>query len=782
MKPIPRKLLRAARLLGAVTTLSLINAAPAQTAPVAPATPATAAPSSTSAGPDTATSSEDEDVVTLSPFIVRSDDNDGYFSNSATAGTRTRTELVNLPISMQVLTEEFLKDIGAIDLIDAVSYASGVSLSAGQSTNEGDNTSFTLRGQTGFVPMRNGFRRLRLVGSANIDRVEVLKGPSSMLYGQLNPGGSVNYVTKRPKPTQNFLNYQLQAGSYDFYRAVLDVNTPLVPNKLALRLVTSYEDSNSIVDRFSNQVTLINPSLTWWIRPGTSLTVEYEESKRLTNGFSPRLPFNARVDYEDRPGAVTRSFNTAAPGDFNDTEMGVMTAEFIHRFTSYLTLRANVTSGTWYENIRANGQNVTLSGAAFDTLPRRGITHRKRGSDDFWRQGELVNNFSIAGIDVQNIVGYQYETLKFYQDYTGVQVPASPLTQWNIFNPATWVVTELTEAQTVGSASDGFTATNTTRSLYVTNQLSMLDGKLRTLAGFRRDDFFVNDFTPSTGARNRSAAEPATIPQVGVVYKFTPKFSVYANYSESFLPVFSSGRRPDGTQFSPSPQSGKGYDVGLRANFFENKVAAAVSVFQVDNTDIVRFLQAVTITRPDGLLETFSPIEQSGTDRSEGIEFDLRLKPRKGTQIIATYAYTDAWVLSDTSNNTRVTLADGSIFYTRTGHRLANAPEHTASLWGRHDFGRIGKLASFYVMGGARFATDREQTETYVVVAGVASKPWNMDGYLLFDAGFGGRFKLLGRDVNATLNVKNVTDETWLANRFRYGEPRTFLFSFSGKF
>ena len=724
----------------------------------------------------------DEDVLQLSPFVVRADDNDGYFSNTATAGTRTRTELVNLPISMQVLTEEFLKDIAAIDLIDAVSYTSGVSLSAGQSTNEGDNTSFTLRGQTGFVPMRNGFRRLRLVGSANIDRVEVLKGPSSMLYGQLNPGGSVNFITKRPKPTQNFVNYQLQAGSYDFYRAVLDINTPLIKNKLALRLVTSYEDSDSIVDRFANQTTLINPSLTWWIRPGTSLTVEYEESKRLTNGFSPRLPFNARIDFEDQPAAVTRSFNAAAPGDYNDTEMGVMTAELIHRFTPYLTLRANVTAGTWYENIRANGQNVTLSGATFNTLPRRGLTHRKRGSDDFWRQGELVNNFTFAGIDVQNIVGYQYETLKFYPDYTGVQVPASPLTQWNVFNPDTWVVTELNESQTVGSASDGFNATNTTRSVYVTNQLSLLDGKLRTLAGFRRDDFFVNDYLPSTGARNRSAAEPATIPQVGAVYKFTPKFSVYANYSESFLPVFSSGRHPDGTQFSPSPQSGKGYDIGLRSSFLQDKVAASVSLFQVDNTDIVRFLQAVTITRPDGLLETFSPIEQSGTDRSEGIEFDFRLKPWKGAQIIATYAYTDAWVLSDRSSNTRVILADGSVFYTRTGHRLANAPEHTASLWGRHDFGKVGKFANLYVMGGARFASEREQTETYVVVAGVASKPWNMDGYLLFDAGFGGRFKLMGRDINATLNVKNVTDETWLANRFRYGEPRTFLFSFSGKF
>src|SRR5690606_19838257 len=119
---------------------------------------------------------------------------DGYYATDSVSGTRTRTELINLPLSMTVFNDALIKDLGANNLIDVVSYASGVSIGSGQATSEGDDTSFTLRGMVGFVPMRIGFRRLRVAGAPNIDRVEILKGPASMLYGQLNPGGSVNYI------------------------------------------------------------------------------------------------------------------------------------------------------------------------------------------------------------------------------------------------------------------------------------------------------------------------------------------------------------------------------------------------------------------------------------------------------------------------------------------------------------------------------------------------------------------------------------------------------------
>ena len=724
-----------------------------------------------------------EDPVELSPFTVRAVNDDDYYAPEGVAGTRTRTELINLPLSMTVFTEGFMKDIAARDLIDVVAYASGVSVGTGQATNEGDNTSFTLRGQVSFVPMRNGFRRLRLVGSANIERVEVLKGPSSMLYGQLNPGGSINYITKRPLPQKHVRNFSVEVGSYEFYRTTSDVNVPIIPKKLALRFVASYEDFKAIYPNYHNKTHLLNPSLTWWIRPETSITVEYEQSKRHINGFTASLPYNSTVDFETRPGAVTRKFNTRAPGDYNDTDMTAYTAEFIHRFNRNLLLRANVTKSIWYEEVRQNGSNINLTGAGNTLLNRRGISYTKRGSYDLWRQFELVNNFSFKGVDVQNIAGYQLETLEFRQVLASTQVTASPLNQWNVFDPSTWVVTELTEKDTAVASTTGLWSTNVTKSRYFTNQLSFWKGRVRTLAGIRADEFRVFDYNPGSTAAvktSQSIAPTAKIPQVGVLFKATPSLSFYAMYSESFLPVFSSGRNPDGSTFNPKPQSGVGFDIGTKFQLMDGRIAGNAAVFQVENTDIVRFLPAVTIIGNTGLSETFSPIEQSGTDRSEGAELDLRLKPTKTIQVSFSYGYTDAWVKSDTS--ARTTLPSGAVYFTRTGHWLANAPKQTLSGWVRQELGSFGRIKGVYVMGGGRAVTERAMIEAYNIIGGVPVAPPTMEGYGIFDLGTGARFNIGKNSYNIALNVKNVGDTIYLENRFRFGAPRTFTLSLRGSF
>ena len=210
---------------------------------------------------------EDQPIV-LSPFVVSDASEEGYYSPEAVGATRTRTELINLPISVTVFNENFINDIGARDLVDIVSFASGV---GGAATNASDNAGgdtlgFNLRGQGGFVPNRNGVRRLRVVDSATIQRVEVLKGPNSLLYGPSSPGGGVNYVTKRPVQNKIF-NSRIDIGSYDFYKATVDVNVPTESKNLAFRFVGSYEDSQSWIDRLHKYQTVLYPSMTWWIRP-----------------------------------------------------------------------------------------------------------------------------------------------------------------------------------------------------------------------------------------------------------------------------------------------------------------------------------------------------------------------------------------------------------------------------------------------------------------------------------------------------------------------------------
>ncbi len=725
-----------------------------------------------------------EETVLLSPFTVISEA-DNYYANDSVSGTRTRTELVNLPLSMQVFTDQFIKDIAARDLIDVVVYSSGVSVASGQATNDGDNTSFTLRGQVSFVPMRNGFRRLRVVSTANIDRVEILKGPSSLLYGQLNPGGNVNYITKRPQPTKKIQDLTAQFGSYDLYRGIADLNYPIISGKVAVRVVSSYEDSQSIVARYHNFTQMWNPSLTWWIRPGTSLTVDYEKTQRHINGFKSGIPYNPTIDFEARPGAVDRTFNTHAAGDYSDSDMTGMSIELVHRFNENLLVRGNASKNIWYDNVRQNGGNIALTGANLDLLNRRAIGWGRRGSWDQWRQFELVNNFKVGGVEVQNIAGYQLETLEFRQSLATTQVTASPTVQWNIKDPSTWIVTELTEKDVARASSTGLFSTNVTHSYYATNQLSFLGGKVHTLAGMRYDKFRVFDYSPARAPgvlTSESSAAPAKVPQVGVLFKPLPGLSVYASYSESFLPIYSTSRHTDGSYYSPKPQSGKGHDFGVKLQLFGGKLSGTAAIFQVDNTDILRNLPTTTIVNASGGTESFVPTEQSGTDRSEGFETDLRFRPSKQTQIGVAYAYTDAFVLSDTAANTRVTLPSGQIYYTRTGHWLQNAPRHNASLWFRHELGALGGLKRNYVMGGGTYNSARVPIEAYNVIAGVPTAPPSMRAYATFDLGVGTWFKIGQYNYNASLSAHNIFDKVYLENRYHFGAPRTLTLSVTGHY
>ncbi len=725
----------------------------------------------------TSSTSEDE-IVMLSPFEVSSAADDGYYATSSVSGTRTRTELINLPLSMTVFNDQLIKDLGANNLIDVVGYASGVSIGSGQATGEGDDTSFTLRGMVGFVPMRNGFRRLRVAGAPNIDRVEILKGPASMLYGQLNPGGSVNYITKRPQPTRKIHTVTTRVGSYDFYQGIVDFNQPIVSGKLALRFVGSITDAGNIQERFHNQTTLLNPSLTWWIRPETSITVEYEKTNRNINGWRGSLPYDVLINFEDRPLAVTREYNTASGGDFNDTEMTVYTAELIHRFNRNLVLRTNFTEAIWFENVRQNGGATGFTNAAKTILNRRGITYQRRGSWDKWQQYELVNNFEFKGIEVQNIAGFQNQDIEFRVERGPRQVTASPLVQWDLTNPATWIRTQLTEADTAPSTDSGRYSTTITQSFYATNQLSLFDGKVRTLAGLRIDRFKQRGYNPAGNPqRTTSSAEPAKVPQLGVLVKPLKGLSIYAAYSESFLPIFSSLQyRPDGTQFQPVPQSGKGWDVGVKGELLDGKFAYTAAVFDIENTNIIRQLPSVVL--PDG--STIVPAIQNGVERSTGFETDIRLRPWKGTQLIASYGYTDAYIKSDVQ--TRTTLPSGDIYLTRQGHWLRDAPHHTFAFFGRHTLGDYGRMKGVYLTAGGRYVSERVSTETYNIIAGVPTAPSPMRAYTVYDLGIGTNFKVLNLDCTASLIVKNVFDKIYLPHRFNFGPPREYQFTLTTRF
>ena len=726
-------------------------------------------------------SADGNDVVELSPFRVSTEADQGYYSPHAVSGTRTRTELINLPMNLSVFNEQFIDDIGARDLLDVVIYSAGVTqgTGGGSDTSNGDTLGFTLRGQAGFVPYRNGFRRLRVVDPDTIERVEVVKGPSSVLYGLAFPGGMVNYITKRPVKRE-IADVNVRVGSYDFYKGSFDYNT-VAGDQLGIRLVAAYEDSKSWADRHHAKTTVLYPSITWWATPKTSVTVEYESTKRHTDSPRSGLPFHASLDILDQDWDLDHSWNSRAPWDYQNVDMTVYTAEVTHQFNQAFTVRGNWTKSVWTDDVLTNTSPIGLPNPDEPLMNNRAFSAGKRGSWDEYLQAEVVNNFSFRGVDVQTIVGYQRGEEEFRQVRAYIAPPAiGP--RWDLRDRSTWELSGYRLSDSPGlQPSTGTTVANTLNTVYITNQLSLFDGRLRTLLGYRVDrlraDSHVNPNDPSE-TRSTSWADPSKTPQFGVLYKVRENLSVYAQYSESLVNLYTGLQRAaDGSFYTPVPGTGEGYDIGVKAELFEGRVAGNISVFEVENANIIRFLPSITL--PSG--ELITPTAQSGVDRSNGVEADLRLRLFEGNQIVLSYANTDAYVLSDRSNAASVVI-DGVRYYTREGHRLQNAPEHTVAVWVRQDLGQLGSFNSTFVAGGGRWVSERAFTETYNVVNGTLVPPPNLDDYMVFDLSFGGAMEVDNVRYRAAVSVKNIFDKTYLQQRFAFGAPRTFELSVSASF
>lgn len=781
------------------------------------------AQSSANTAATTSASQKEEDVVMLSPFVVNTSSEEGYYSPESIGATRTRTALIDLPINLTVFNENFINDIGARELGEIVSFSAGVSSAptASSDTANGDTLGLNIRGQSAFVPNRNGVRRLRVVDPSTIQRVEVIKGPNSLLYGPAAPGGGINYVTKRPVQRKLF-SATTQIGSYEFYKATVDVNVPAFDKSLAVRFVGSYEDSQSWIDRYQKYQKVLYPSITWWIRPETTLTVEFEQTVQDRDGPQAALPLHPWMDPDDTARIVGRGYNPRAKGDFHWTEMRAFTAELQHRISQNFNLRINWSDVSWEDVVKNSAPGSGLSNAfaapgAASTQPAAGGTpppnaspalggrtfgYGDRGSWDKYRQFELYNTFEIGGVKVQNLVGYQIGEERFEVKYATSGAAADSVL-WQINDPSTWVLSErFAETDPIYyAASTGVYAQNNLKSWYAINQLTFFGDKLHTLAGVRHDTIDSEGLSDPTVANTvrfgvglpppqkptltyTSATYPSkTSPQFGILFKPVKGLSFFANYSRSMVNLYTSiARRPDGTQFQPVPGTGEGFDFGIKTDLYKDVISGVLSVYQVEEKDIIRQLPQVSL--PDiNNGAPFTPSEQSGINRSQGIEVDIAARPMKGLQVGFGYSYNDSYVKSDVSAATYLNggTTNGTRVETRTGHQLAYTTRHRFTAYLRKDLGAIGPFTTTYFTANGTYSGDRPYTEAWYKAVtsatdpGVLTEPGRLDAYKVFNVGVGGELKFKRTRVNVSLMAKNVLDEDYLANRNFWAAPREFL-------
>lgn len=343
--------------------------------------------------PSSATSATNQEVIQLSAFQVTTSADKGYRAGNSVSATRIDVPIKDLPFSVNAFTEQFITDIGARDLYDIVRYAPGVT-SAGREFNAG-NTRFNIRGFDQLTPQRNGFVGTAYVDTVNVQRVEIVKGPASILYGQIQPGGTVNYITKLPTAKRSAALSQ-QLGSDDFWRTTLDLNQPIAGETLALRFNAALENGAQHIDPSKTRTWVIAPTLSWKPTASSSLTVDYQWFRRnesppvfmkpniriaglATAYTSPDGKSFTPIDYGFGPAyPLPDDFNYVGKNDFRDADFEALYLQYAIKLNANWNARANFQwgrravknklTGIADARIFPNGITMTSTGAGYTTL------------------------------------------------------------------------------------------------------------------------------------------------------------------------------------------------------------------------------------------------------------------------------------------------------------------------------------------------------------------------------------------------------------------------------
>ncbi|BAB73884.1 TonB-dependent siderophore receptor [Anabaena sp. FACHB-709] len=564
--------------------------------------------------------------------LVVTGEKDGYQVPNTATVTRTNTPIIDIPQSIQVVPRQVLEDQQITRVDDALRNVPGVL----GSTNAFIGNQITIRGfSTSNLPiLRDGFRiyeNFSFQETSNLERIEVLKGPASVQYGQLDPGGVINLVTKKPL-SEPFYEIQAQFGSYGLIRPSFDVSGPLTDDgKLLYRLNATYQreegfrDFNTETERF-----FIAPSLTWKIsdRTNVDFSLEYLDSTR---------PFDTSLVAFGRSVAdvpYSRVFND--PDDFIDTKSFSIAYNLEHRFSDNWTLR---------NSFRYLQQDLftqaTLAGSLNETtgILTRTYAQREYKSDDYSLQTNVVGKFTTGSIKHTLLAG-----VDFNRGLLDDLVFRGTRTTLNIFNPV-YGVPPRTDFSTLPPATP-FKNETTRLGFYLQDQIA-LNNQFTVLAGLRYDTVdFKDTFT------DESKYDSAWSPVIGLVYKPVENLSIYTSYSRSFVPSFSRDANGDFLQ----PERGAGYEVGIKAELLQGNLFATLAYFDITK-------QNVSTADPDVLGASVA----TGEQRSRGIELSAVGTIAPGWNIIAGYAYTDAEISKDN------TIA--------VGNRLPGTPKHSANLW-----------------------------------------------------------------------------------------------------
>jgi len=672
---------------------------------------------------------------------------ENYAPANAASATKIDAPLRDIPQTVNVITQEVMRDQGARSLTDVLKNVPGVGLATG----DGQRDAFVLRGFTSLYDIyldgvRDDAQYFRDL--YNIERIEILKGPAGVLYGRGSSGGLINRITKKPEFTPS-AEIGVTLGSYGLARTEFDVNRP-VSDTIAVRLVGAYEDSGSYRDQGYLKNKDISPSVLW--KDGAHsllLQFDYQYQHRSIDFGVP--------GYRGAPASVPISTYYGALNGYNDYTQSITetaTAQYKWRVSDDTAF-----SNTFRYSEYALNRNHSRVGAINDLLATPTVTISRgnilRNEHGWYNQSELSHNIKLgttshkllAGIEVGDQERFQYVN----NNTGGIYAYSTAL-----LNP---ILRDLPFTVTTAAQNRGY-STQTTRAAYV-QSLSSWTSTIKTLVGLRYDNYYQKyDDQLATNA-DIARTDNKVSPRAGLVWQPTGAQSYYASWSKSFQPS-SEGTALAVNNTNLAPEKTTNIEVGTKIDVLDGRASFTGALYELTRTDI-------KVTDPSNTA-LLIPV---GEQRTRGLELGFSGEITRGWQVIAGYSFMDGKVTK--AVGTVIAPFASAVASPLQGKVLSLTPRHTFSLWTLKSLDQFG-LPGFQVGGGVTYRGDN-----YAAIDNAVKIP----NFTTVD--LAGYWRPAPKGLSLALNLKNIFNKTYYisANNdsgILPGAPRTLELTARYKF
>ncbi|WP_454688828.1 TonB-dependent siderophore receptor [Achromobacter aloeverae] len=654
----------------------------------------------------------------------------GTISLDSKAGTKTDTPLLETPQSISVVNREMMDLLGATNSADALRYSAGVNIGGYGVDSRVDEIS--VRGfRTGSFANNLYLDGLRPPGSSSgatasatqfdgygLERVEVLRGPSSVLYGQIAPGGLINVVSKHPTDYARG-EVGVSTDNNGLARFNGDVSGPLdEEGKWLYRVVGTAYHSNTQVDHVDLNRVMIAPSLTWRPSWRTQLTLLANYQQDRGGSTYQFLPAHGTY-YSTQYGHFGSNRFLGEPA-FNryDRTQSSIGYEFSHAFSDSVKFNQKLR----YMRVDTDNAGVSRSGDLMSdgrTLARSASSNEIR-SEGFTMDNNVQYDFDLGPVRNTLLTGVDYRTQTIR-----VASASGKAGTLDVFDPV------YGGPVTIGKMTPSRRSDSNQTGLYTQDQLRW--DRWTATFGLRHDWSEDNSLVRSTGAKTHYTDE-ATTWRAGLVYLFDNGFAPYVSYATSFEPVNGTGY--GGTPFKPT--KGKQIEAGLKFQPTGSRSMVTLSVYEIRQQNV-----QTPDPDPTHLCDGSQCYVQTGEARVRGLELEGNM------------ALTDQWTLiaSGTLMDSRVTKSNT----TDLGNQLPRVPKRTVNLW--LDY----KLPHDILPGVSVGAGMRHTSGVY----GDTANAYHMEAVTLWDAAIRydlGEINPSLKGLRFSLNATNLADKEYLAS------------------